>query len=197
MFDNTVVNVCILSILALLCVIVFLIKRINYLRVLSETDQMTSLMNYRGLCKNIESFIKHKVPFSLAIIDIDDFGKINKHSYQSGDEVLKEFAALLIQSFSDNTLLARFRLGDEFIIIFKDRNLQYAKIKIDELKEKFKNHNFISLENFSVNTVSFSEGIAEINTKTNTLEVLFSEAEKSLKVNKLQKNTSVPLAGKI
>jgi two-component system cell cycle response regulator len=154
---------------------------------LSETDQMTSLMNYRGLYRNLEKLIKNKIHFSIAIIDIDDFRIFNKHSYKLGDDVLKEFTSLFKQSFPENMMIARFRIGDEFIIVFQNTDLQNAKIKIDALKEKFKNYEFAALEDFPVKTITFSEGYAETNQGTSSAGLLFSEAEKSLKHNKSQK----------
>jgi diguanylate cyclase (GGDEF)-like protein len=145
-------------------------------------------MNYRGLCRNVENFINYKMPFSLAIIDIDNFRIFNKHSYKLGDEVLKEFSSLLDQSFHDSAILARFRIGDEFIIIFKHVTLQKAKLNITELKEKCKNYQFACLENFSSHTLTFSEGIVEMNSGINTIDALFTEAEKSLKETKGQKS---------
>jgi diguanylate cyclase (GGDEF)-like protein len=176
-----------LFVAAVAVVIILLSKRIIHFRKLSETDLMTSLMNYRGLCRNIEKFINYKMPFTLAIIDIDNFRIFNKQSYKLGDDVLKEFAALLNQSFRDTALIARFRIGDEFIIVFKHINSQKAKMNIDELKEKCNHYNFISLENFPAHTLTFSEGIVEMNSEIITIDALFTKAEKSLKKNKEQK----------
>jgi diguanylate cyclase (GGDEF)-like protein len=190
MFDNTVFYTCIFFAFILVIVALYFSKRIKHFRILSETDQMTSLMNYRGLCRKIERLLRHNISFSLAIIDIDNFRVFNKHSYKLGDEVLKEFSVLLSSSFTDNTIISRFRIGDEFILVFPNTSTEKAKTMIEEVKERCKKHTYVSLHNFSNNTLTFTEGIVETSASLNTIENLFSEAENSLKINKsLKLNT--------
>jgi diguanylate cyclase (GGDEF)-like protein len=184
MFDNTVIYTCIFFLIVLSGVVLLYSKRIKYFKKLSETDQMTSLMNYRGLCMNIEELLKQKLSFSLAIIDIDNFRIFNKHSYKLGDDVLKEFALLLNKTFPENTIIARFRIGDEFVIVFQNINIEQAKIKIEDFKDKCGKHIFNSIKGFSTNRLYFTEGLVETGTIINSIETLFSEAENALKINK-------------
>jgi diguanylate cyclase (GGDEF)-like protein len=184
MSDSNVIYTCIFLLFVLLIVVFFLLNRVRHFKQLSETDQMTLLLNYRGLCRSIEKLIKHHLPFSLAIIDIDNFRVFNKNSYQLGDDVLKEFASLLNNSFSMEAILARFRIGDEFILVFQNKNLEQVTIKMKEFKEKCKNYPFNSLIGFSMKSITFTEGIVETNSETDTIETLFSEVENSLKINK-------------
>lgn len=153
---------------------------------MAHTDPMTSLMNYTALCKVIDKFLRSKMPFSLSIIDIDDFGKFNKISYRFGDDVLKEFADFLKQSLTDDVLIARFRIGDEFVLLFKNADLSQTGSIIDALKEKLLNHHFNALKNASVSAVSFSEGAVEAHPEIDTIELLLSQAESNLKTNKLK-----------
>ncbi len=191
MFDNTVFYTCIFFVSILVIAALFFSKRIKHFRVLSETDQMTSLMNYRGLCRNIDGLLKHKICFSLVIIDIDNFRVFNKHSYKLGDEVLKEFSVLLSKSFDENTIISRFRIGDEFILVFPNTASKKAKAQIEEFKESCKRHIYVSLHNFSTNSLTFTEGIIETSASINTIEELFSEAENSLKINKSKNTNSI------
>jgi diguanylate cyclase (GGDEF)-like protein len=187
MFENTVIYICIFFLFTLSVIVIFFARRIIYFRKLSETDQMTQLLNYRGLLRNVEGLIKHKTPFSIAIIDIDNFRIFNMHSYKLGDAVLKEFATLLNETFSEDALIARFRLGDEFVIVFRNSDLEKAKIEIRKFKEICINYKFNSLANYSAHAISFSEGIVALNFEINSIDSLFSEAEKSLKENKANK----------
>jgi diguanylate cyclase (GGDEF)-like protein len=148
---------------------------------------MTLLLNYRGLCRNIEKLFKQETPFSVAILDIDNFRNFNLHGYKLGDAVLKEFAALLCNTFYEDALIARFRLGDEFVIVFPNTEFEQAENKIKKFREICCNFKFNSIAGFSVHTISFSEGIVELNAETNSIDSLFSEAEKSLKDNKAKK----------
>lgn len=190
MFENTVIYICIFFLFTLSVIVIFFARRIIHFRKLAETDQMTLLLNYRGLLKIVEDLNKHKTPCVLVIIDIDNFRIFNMHSYKLGDAVLKEFATLLNETFSEDALIARFRLGDEFVIVFQNTDLEKAKTKIRKFKEICGNYKFNSLANYNTHAISFSEGIVELNSEINSVDTLFSEAEKSLKTNKSQKTDS-------
>lgn len=187
MTEFTVNQIIIIFLLLLLLgIVLFLLKQLFYFKKLANTDQMTSLMNYTGLCKEINKFIKSKTPLSLSIIDIDDFGKYNKISYKFGDEVLKEFVLFLKQSLPEDLLLGRFRIGDEFVVVFKNADLLKAKLILNEFEVKLKHYKFSSLNTFPTHTVTFSEGVVEMNSENNNIEALFLEAENILKIKKLQ-----------
>lgn len=189
MIVNTVIYTCIIFLLILAGITLFLLLRIKHFRMLSETDQMTSLMNYRGLYRNIEKLLRSKTPFILAIIDIDNFRIFNEKSYKLGDTVLKEFAALLHKSFAEEALIARFRIGDEFVIVFRATEPEKAKIRIKQFKETCNAYKFNCLTDFNTHTISFSEGLVEVNSKIISIDMLFSEAEAALKTIKTTKDT--------
>jgi diguanylate cyclase (GGDEF)-like protein len=88
---------------------------------LAHTDSLTGLLNRRSarICleQGIAKLSKWKIPFSVALIDVNDFKRVNDvHGHLVGDEVLTTIAQSF-QGFSttDNTF---FRLGgDEFLFI--------------------------------------------------------------------------------
>ena len=192
MFDNSAFYICISLSFMLSVIIAYLLMRNIHLRKLSERDEMTSMMNYRGICKQIEKLIKKKKPIALAIIDIDNFSVFNKNSYKLGDDVLKEFALFLDQSLPHDVLLARFRIGDEFIIVFQNVDIKKAMNEIEELKKKCENYHFISLKPFPLQKVTFSEGLAEITKEINSMNLLFADAEKRLREMKVKTNSHQP-----
>jgi len=165
-------------------IIAYLLVQNIHFRKLSEKDEMTSILNYRGVCKQIEKLIQKKKPFTLAIIDIDNFSVFNKNSYKLGDDVLKEFALLLDKSLPPDVILARFRIGDEFIIVFQNTDLQKASDKIEEFKNKCKSYSFNSLKTLPFQQITFSEGLAQINQEINAMDLLFAQAEKRLRESK-------------
>ncbi len=76
----------------------------------STIDAMTGLLNRRSFDKIIERFInlyiKKKIPFVVALLDLDKFKNVNDtYGHAAGDEVLKQFAA---------TLSSCSRLGEDF-----------------------------------------------------------------------------------
>jgi diguanylate cyclase (GGDEF)-like protein len=148
---------------------------------LSITDDLTGLMNYRGLRTNIDKIIHSNPVFTLALIDLDNFKSFNKHGYSLGDEVLQEFISFLKKTVADYMIIVRFRIGDEFIIILKNTDQLAAEQQISDVKTKCWNYPFKCLETFSEKHLSFSSGIVQYSAEYNTLEKLIREADIRLK----------------
>ncbi len=93
----------------------------EYYEQISRIDGLTGLYN-RGYFQNLmDSEIsraeRYKHNFSLLMVDIDDFKKINDtYGHQVGDEVLKELASLLNSFIRKHDAVARYG-GEEFAII--------------------------------------------------------------------------------
>lgn len=130
------------------------------LEVLSTIDELTNLYNRRYMDKKmletIEYSERYGVKFSLVILDIDDFKKINDNfGHDIGDQVLKEVASILLSNIRKTDFVGRWG-GEEFIIIYSNTTAENAlkmseKIRI-ALKENI----------FSVNEeVTVSIGISE------------------------------------
>lgn len=171
-------------IVILFTIIILQCKRIVLLLKKTETDPFTHLLNYQGFCKMLQKRIEANSSFSIAIIDIDNFRKFNLHSYKLGDEVLKEFCVNLKEFLPEQTLVGRFRMGDEFVIAFENMDIGKTKEVLTRIKLQFENYNFVSLKEFTSAHVTFSEGIAQKSTTLNCLDDLFAAAEKELKRQK-------------
>lgn len=122
----------IVIVLMLFLVIVFLFFMLNFYMRLAVTDSQTNLKNYRWFAKHIELLVKkHQnnsdLIFSVALIDIVNFRRFNNMSISSGDNILENFAFELYTFFKKkNCNVVRYRLGDEFAIIFKMKNEEEA-----------------------------------------------------------------------
>ncbi|MFN7629071.1 MAG: GGDEF domain-containing protein, partial [Pirellula sp.] len=67
-------------------------------------------------------------PFTLALLDIDHFKKINDtYGHASGDEVLREVGARLREISDQCNLIARYG-GEEFAVVFNVPLAQAAKV---------------------------------------------------------------------
>ncbi len=92
----------------------------------SNIDHLTNIANRRHFQEKIESYIGnvHKTDqiFSLCILDIDYFKKVNDtFGHIVGDEVLRKLAELLKTYLRPQDFLARYG-GEEFIIILPNAN---------------------------------------------------------------------------
>lgn len=82
----------------------------------------------------IERRIESGATFCVAIVDIDDFKKVNDvHGHLTGDEVLKQFAGELRSACRSTDVIGRWG-GDEFILLF-DAPLEEATAQTERLRK--------------------------------------------------------------
>lgn len=103
----------------------------------ARTDGLTGLANRKAFDQKMdECYAKwqtSKHAFSLALIDIDFFKKINDtYGHPAGDAVLREISARLREISNESMMVARYG-GEEFGIIF-DGEVQNAASVIERLR---------------------------------------------------------------
>lgn len=85
-------------------------------------DYLTGVLDRRSITSLIQSQIKNKKSFGIAICDFDNFKRINDgYGHFYGDVALKEVAGAMVEATKDVGLVGRFG-GDEFLIYFDDSN---------------------------------------------------------------------------
>lgn len=103
----------------------------------SLRDPLTRAFNRRQIRPSLEVAIERnrraQIPASILIIDIDDFKSINDtHGHPGGDQVLKEFAALVSQRI--RRLDQLFRIGgEEFMLFLPDTTGKNALVLAEEI----------------------------------------------------------------
>ena len=114
------------------------------LRNLVEIDSLTEINNIRYGDKyllDIQSKSKESgVPYSIAILDIDFFKKINDtYGHLCGDIVLKEIALILKEGMHGKGFACRWG-GEEFLLVYdrdkKDDAYEYLKAIVEKIKRK-------------------------------------------------------------
>ena len=113
---------------------------------MSVLDGLTGLYNRRqleiGLEQECNRTKRHPSDFSLAILDIDFFKKVNDtYGHQYGDYVLKTVADLMKQSFRKTDLLYRYG-GEELVIIMPETNIEGAIIPVQRLRRMVEDYKF-------------------------------------------------------
>ncbi len=113
---------------------------------MSVLDGLTGLYNRRqfeiGLEQEHNRTKRHPSDFSLAILDIDFFKKVNDtYGHQYGDYVLKTVADLMKQSFRKTDLLYRYG-GEELIMIMPETNIEGAIIPVQRLRRMVEEYDF-------------------------------------------------------
>ncbi|MGR9047334.1 putative bifunctional diguanylate cyclase/phosphodiesterase [Halobacillus faecis] len=112
-------------------------EKINFL---AYHDELTSLLNRRGMKKEIEKLtMDEKRPLATILIDIDLFKHINDHlGHMAGDELLQLVAERLKTIVRDEDLIARIG-GDEFLLCFPEIEDRYmVRQTIENIHETMK-----------------------------------------------------------
>ncbi len=113
---------------------------------MSVLDGLTGLYNRRQFEISLEQECnrtkRHPSDFSLAILDIDFFKKVNdNYGHQYGDYVLKTVADLMKQSFRKTDLLYRYG-GEELVMIMPETNIEGALIPVQRLRRMVEEYDF-------------------------------------------------------
>lgn len=154
----------------------------------SHTDSLTNLWNH-GFFQHTLSLELNKSketnnPLSLAIIDIDNFKKLNDTwGHQNGDLVLQEIANVLRESSRENDYVCRYG-GEEFSIILTQTSKELGYVIAERIRDKIAQYNFPKLSLFENLKVTVSIGIATFPQDAQTKEELIAKADKSMYIAK-------------
>ena len=116
------------------------------LELISETDELTGLFNRRRISDEMEKLIavseRYNSIFSIAMIDIDHFKKINDtYGHNTGDEILRELAGLIKSKLRTSDLIGRWG-GEEFILVLPNTTPEDSGILLSRLQKDISNHSF-------------------------------------------------------
>jgi diguanylate cyclase (GGDEF)-like protein len=105
-----------------------LVNMVRSLDLASRVDGMTGLANRRDIMEKIDREAtrsqRHKHPFTIMLINVDDFKKVNDtHGYNAGDDVLVELARVLRGCVRNEDICARWG-GDEFLFLLPETNVE-------------------------------------------------------------------------
>ncbi|MFU8821585.1 MAG: GGDEF domain-containing protein [Gammaproteobacteria bacterium] len=101
-------------------------------------DPLTGLHNRRYadeyLEERIAEFERYGRDFALAIVDLDDFKRINDDfSHDAGDEVLRAIAGILAERCRETDLVARYG-GEEFLLCFPEADMAAANEACEKIR---------------------------------------------------------------
>lgn len=129
------------------------------LRYMSQTDALTGLDNRRHLNERIEEMFAHaqrlKEPFAVVMCDLDKFKSVNDtYGHQAGDEVLKQFAAILKEAAREIDRVGRYG-GEEFMVLLPGATLSAATHFADRVRKRIEGHTFTFPDGTLQRTASF------------------------------------------
>lgn len=140
------------------------------LKRLSVTDGLTRLFNRfkfeEDLDRAIDRWNRYGRPFSLVMIDADNFKSINDtHGHMTGDRVLQCLADILRREVRVSDLAARWG-GEEFVVILPETRLDEAMSFVARLRKTIKRTIFEGCR------ITCSYGISEVRPGDDSASVL-------------------------
>ena len=159
----------VLLVFVILAFIVFyiLLKKNKKIEQEAFNDELTEILNRRGVLEKINNIEKGSVLF----FDIDHFKNINDtYGHDFGDFVLKEIGKILKSSFRKSDIIGRWG-GEEFVIILPNTDYKTAMRVAEKLRKDIENHNFDNVK------VTISIGVSEYQ---NDLENAIKMADEAL-----------------
>ena len=152
-------------------------------------DDLTGLFNGRSFRNEIEDLIAFRTPFLWMMIDVDNFGAINKnHSHTAADEILKQISTSLQKAIRKQDAFAYRYGGDEFFILIKNADEKKAIGIANRLCHKIKNSLFYLDEEKTkpiTEQITISIGITSYKGEGEEIKAIRARTERALPVAKL------------
>ncbi|MBE6137800.1 MAG: GGDEF domain-containing protein [Erysipelotrichaceae bacterium] len=104
-------------------------------------DFLTGVVNRENIVNLVRDFVDIRIPFTLYLLDIDNFKIVNDESgHQVGDMLLRQIANELISITKGKAIVGRYG-GDEFIIISLDTidyqsTWDFSKLILNHIRTK-------------------------------------------------------------
>jgi diguanylate cyclase (GGDEF)-like protein len=145
-------------------------------------DGLTGISNRRhcedSLSAEIARADRLGTPLTLVLADLDDFKSINDiHGHAVGDEVLREFAAVLRATVRESDLAGRWG-GEEFLLLLPGADGEGGAQLADRVRRSLAERTFLGKDRAAF-TVSCSFGVAQHSESGDERE-LFANADRAL-----------------
>ncbi len=155
------------------------LQRSRSLEKQTRYDHLTNLPNRAAFTETFEAqcklSIREESPLCLAMLDIDEFKKINdEHGHPVGDEALRYVATQLREKLRQSDYVARWG-GEEFAVLLPSTLETEGKAALTKALTHLNDHPLITTEGTSV-ALSFSGGVYQIGSDDN-LEKALSKAD--------------------
>ena len=128
-------------------------------------DQLTGVLNRRGLEETFEKelsrSLRHDTLLCVALLDIDNFKKINDSlGHAVGDEALIHLATVCRETLRPQDTVARYG-GEEFVILLPDTGIADGEVALTRLQRELTRRIF--LHGNQKTLITFSAGITQVN----------------------------------
>lgn len=148
----------------------------------AQVDALTFLLNRRMIVWKLQDEIlranRYSNTFSISLVDIDHFKKINDvHGHLAGDEVLRQVAYQLRDHIRHPDVVGRYG-GEEFLILLPNTISSSAAEQAGRLSKNIR-ETPIDVHEHSLN-ITISIGIAQLQAGVDTWETLLKRADTAM-----------------
>ena len=162
--------------------IVSLHLALDHASALARHDPLTDVLNRKGLnealAREIASMRRKETPLSIALLDIDDFKKLNDHlGHEAGDKALVHLAKITRDCMRPVDTVARYG-GEEFVILMPDTSLDQGIQAMVRLQRALTKNFFLAEPDKKV-LITFSAGVA-LMTQEETGEDAIKRADQAM-----------------
>ena len=158
----------------------------------ADVDSLTGLFSRRYLDRRLTFELDESrrtgLPLSVALIDIDFFGQVNKtHGWPAGDRVLAGLALLLRQSVRGADWIARYG-GEEFCVVLAGTDLQTARGVLERVRAAVASHPFSVGTDADPLEITVSAGVVQRNEDADLTALLERVSQRLLEAKRGGRN---------
>ena len=149
-----------------------------------DIDMLTKVYNRTVVFGYIELLISKNIPFSLCILDVDNFKYVNDgHGHQTGDRALYEISRRIDEIIGEKGIVGRYG-GDEFIMVVPNV-VEYDSVwelwhSMNECTKKLKSKDLNEL------SMTVTMGCSRFPQDSTNIDGLFELADKALYRGKMK-----------
>lgn len=160
-------------------------NRLAYKKELAHSiiiDELTQVYNRKFLNTQLQNLMQHylrnKDHFSVAIADLDYFKKVNDtYGHLVGDEVLKGFASLVMDSKREQDIFCRYG-GEEFVLLMPHTSVEEGYQQVEMFRKLMEQQYFQSNEEKF--QVTLSAGVVEASLQNLHPKQILEQADHAL-----------------
>jgi diguanylate cyclase (GGDEF)-like protein len=148
-------------------------------RELARTDDLTGVINRRSFFEASQQEInrarRHRHPFTVAYMDVDDFKLINdRYGHSIGDTVLRSVTQTIKNNIREIDVVARLG-GDEFVILMPETGEAAAQAVVSRVHQNIMN----TMREYGW-PITLSIGVVTWTTPPRTVDVMLKQADDAM-----------------